>query len=89
MKTYGGVDVYIHVFFTSALAAGEWSSPRPGRFTPGEKAPDTPWIRVWVDPRAGLDDVACTGTRTLTPRPSIPAPYIKPVEHGNGAEKGL
>jgi hypothetical protein len=25
MKTYGGVDVQIHVFFTSALVRGEWS----------------------------------------------------------------
>jgi hypothetical protein len=42
MKTYGGVDVYIHIFLTSALAGGEWSASRPGR---------------WVDPRAGLDDL--------------------------------
>jgi hypothetical protein len=24
MKTYGGVDVYIHVFVTSALVGDEW-----------------------------------------------------------------
>jgi hypothetical protein len=30
-----------HIFFTSALAGGEWSTSRPGRFTPGEKAPGT------------------------------------------------
>jgi hypothetical protein len=40
MKAYGGVDVYIHIFLTSALAGGEWSASRPSRFTPGEKAPD-------------------------------------------------
>jgi hypothetical protein len=39
MKTYGGVDVYIHVFLTSALVEGEWLDSRPGRFTPGERAP--------------------------------------------------
>jgi hypothetical protein len=33
---YGGVDVYIHVFLTSALAGGEWSASRPCRFTPEE-----------------------------------------------------
>jgi hypothetical protein len=34
MKAYGGVDVYIHVFSTSAPVVGEWSASRPGRFTP-------------------------------------------------------
>jgi hypothetical protein len=57
MKTYGGVDVYIHVFFTSALVGGEWSASRPGRFTPGEGAAGTHCIRGWVGPRTGLEDV--------------------------------
>jgi hypothetical protein len=57
MKAYGGVNLYIHIFLTSALAAGEWSDSRPGRFTPGEGAPGTHWIGSWVEPRAGLDDV--------------------------------
>jgi hypothetical protein len=48
MKAYGGV--------TSALVRGEWSTSRPGRFTPGERAPGTLWIGGWVDPRTGLDD---------------------------------
>jgi hypothetical protein len=42
---------------TSALAAGEWSASRPGRFTPGEIAPGTHWIGGWVDPVTGLDDM--------------------------------
>jgi hypothetical protein len=29
MKAYGGVDVYIHIFLTFALDAGEWSQSRP------------------------------------------------------------
>jgi hypothetical protein len=29
MKAYEGVDVYIHIFLTSALAEGEWSASRP------------------------------------------------------------
>jgi hypothetical protein len=29
----------------------------PGRFTPVERAPGTHWIKGWVNPRAGLDDV--------------------------------
>jgi hypothetical protein len=57
MKAYGGVDVYIHIFLTSALAGGEWSASRPGRYIPGERAPGTHRIGGWVDPRAGLDDV--------------------------------
>jgi hypothetical protein len=57
MNAYGGVDVWIHIFLTSALAGGEWSVSRPGRFTPGERAPGTHWVGGWVGPRAGLDDV--------------------------------
>jgi hypothetical protein len=57
MKAYGGVDVQIHIFLTLALVGGEWSASRPGRFTPGERAPGTHWIGGWVDPRDGLDNV--------------------------------
>jgi hypothetical protein len=52
MKAYGGVDMYIHIFLTSALVGGEWSASRLGRFTPG-----THWIGGFVGPRASLDDV--------------------------------
>jgi hypothetical protein len=51
------MDVYIHVFLTSALVGGEWSALRPGRFTPGERFPGTYWIGGWVGPRKGVDDV--------------------------------
>jgi hypothetical protein len=57
MKTYGGVDVWIHVFLTSALVRGAWSASRPDRFTPGEGAPCTHCIEGWVGPRVGLDAV--------------------------------
>jgi hypothetical protein len=56
MKTYVGVYVYICVFLTSALV-GDWSASRPGRFTPGERAPSTHWTGGWVGPRTGLNDV--------------------------------
>jgi hypothetical protein len=39
MKAYGGVDVQIHIFLTSALVGGEWSTSRPGPFTPGKELP--------------------------------------------------
>jgi hypothetical protein len=52
MKTYGRMDVQIHVFLTSALVGGEQSDSRPGHFTPAEE----PAIPIgWVGPRAGLD----------------------------------
>jgi hypothetical protein len=57
MKAYGVVDIYIHIFLTSALAGGEWSASHSGRFTPGERTPGTHLIGDWVDPGAGLDDV--------------------------------
>jgi hypothetical protein len=57
IKSYGGVDVQIHIFLTSALVGGEWSASRPYRFTPKERAPSTHWIGGWVDPRASLDDM--------------------------------
>jgi hypothetical protein len=57
MKTYGGVDVYIHIFLTLALVGGEWSASRPSLFTPGERTLGTRWIGGWVGPKAGLNDV--------------------------------
>jgi hypothetical protein len=63
MKVYGGVDVYIHIFLTSALIASEWSASHPGRFTPG-----THWIGGRVSPREGLNDV---GKRTFLTLPGL------------------
>jgi hypothetical protein len=65
MKAYGGVDVYTHVFFISALVGGEWSASRLCRFTPGEMAPGTHWIGGWVEPRADLDDMEMRKLLTL------------------------
>jgi hypothetical protein len=52
MKTYGEVDVWIHVFLISALYGGAWLALRPGRFTRG-----THWKGGWVGPRSGREDV--------------------------------
>jgi hypothetical protein len=57
VKAYGGVDVYVHIFLTSALARDEWLSSCPCRFTLGERATSIHWIGGRVGPTAGLDDV--------------------------------
>jgi hypothetical protein len=57
MKTFGRVDVEIHVFLTSALVRDEWSALCPGRLYPGERAPDTHWIGGCVGLITDLDDV--------------------------------
>jgi hypothetical protein len=54
------------LFLTSALVGGEWSTSRPGRFTPGERAPGAHWIGGCVDLRAGLDDLENRKFLTLT-----------------------
>jgi hypothetical protein len=70
------VDVQIHIFLTLVLSRDEWPASYSGRFTPRERTPSTQWIKGWVDPRAGLDDVEKildpTGTRT--PTPQLPSP---------------
>jgi hypothetical protein len=42
---------------TSALDGGEWSASRPGRFTPRERTPSTPWRGGWVGTRTVLNAV--------------------------------
>jgi hypothetical protein len=76
MKTYGGVDVQIHVYLTLALVGGKWSASRPDRFTPGERAPVYALDRRLGGPqsqsgRRGEEKIPdFTGTRTPTPRSS-------------------
>jgi hypothetical protein len=41
MKTHEGVEGIAPPFLTSALDRGEWKASRPGRFTPGGRAPVT------------------------------------------------
>jgi hypothetical protein len=51
MKMYGGVDVQIHVFLTSALDGGEQSASRSSHFTPG-KEPPVPMDRRMGEPHS-------------------------------------
>lgn len=39
MRRVSGVEVYFHVFLTSAVDEGEWSGSGSGRFTPVERTP--------------------------------------------------
>jgi hypothetical protein len=52
MKTYTELDVFIHIFLTSALVVGEWPVRRPCRFTSCMYC-----IRSWMGPRADLEGV--------------------------------
>jgi hypothetical protein len=50
MKAYGGMDIQIHIFLTSALVGGEWSVSRPAALSPG-KEPEVPIIQEgWWTP---------------------------------------
>jgi hypothetical protein len=80
MKAYGGVEVLIYIFLTSALAGGQWSASRPGRPTPGERAPGTQWIGGLGGPqsrsgRRGEEKILHpTGTRNSDPSVVQPIP---------------
>jgi len=37
MKMYGGLEVQLQAFLTSALDGDEWSASCPGHFTLGER----------------------------------------------------
>jgi hypothetical protein len=50
MKTYGGVEVQILVFFTSTLLAGEQSASCSGRFHVGEISPITHCTEIISSP---------------------------------------
>jgi hypothetical protein len=58
-------------FLTSAIDGGEWSAPRPGRFTPVEVAPGAHWVGGKVGLRGRLDVIeerkisVLAGSRTL------------------------
>jgi hypothetical protein len=55
MKTYGGIDIEIHVFLTLALVGGEGSASCHGHFIPRGKSPSTYWTGGWVSPRTSPD----------------------------------
>jgi hypothetical protein len=56
MTTFGGVDIYIEVFVTSAQVGAEWSASHLRCFTTREAVSDTHSM-VQVGLRAGLNAV--------------------------------
>jgi hypothetical protein len=44
VKTYWGVEIYLHTFLTPKVCGGEWSASYIGRFTPRERAPVKHWL---------------------------------------------
>jgi hypothetical protein len=48
IKKYGQVVTWFHSFVTSELYGDEQSALLPEIFIPGESAPVTNWIGVWV-----------------------------------------
>jgi hypothetical protein len=71
MKTYRGMDAWLHIFLTLTLDGVEWSASRPR-----ERAPSIHWIGGRVGPRVGLDDVE--RRKILHCRESNPSP---PARH--------
>jgi hypothetical protein len=57
IKTYLGSEGIDHAFLTSGPDEGEWQLHALA-VLPRGRAPDTHWIGSWVDPRAGLEEVA-------------------------------
>jgi len=50
METYGGVELHLNAFLTSAIDGGEWSASRTGSFTPREVFLGIHLTGGWVDP---------------------------------------
>jgi hypothetical protein len=64
MKTYRGVDVYIH-FLDLGTSWGWVTSFTPRPLYPWERAPGNHYIGGWVYPRAALDDIEKSKFLTL------------------------
>jgi hypothetical protein len=69
MKAYGGVDVYIHIFLTSALAGGKWSVSRPYHSTPGESS--------WLHRDSNSEPSVVQPVASRYTDYAIPAPLMK------------
>jgi hypothetical protein len=75
MKTYGGVNVEIHIFLVSELVGGEWSESRSSRFTSGGRAPGNHWIWDWVGNSSVVQPAASRYTDSATATPHVCMEY--------------
>jgi hypothetical protein len=73
------MEVYVHLFLTSALDGGEPSASRPDRFTPRVKAPGTHWTGGWVGSRVVLDAVVKRKTRSPRRESNLRTPIVQSV----------
>jgi hypothetical protein len=60
------------------FSGAESSASRPGRFTPGERAPDIQWRGGWVGLRTGVDAVAKRKNPIIAPVGNR-TPVVQPV----------
>jgi hypothetical protein len=79
IKTYGGVDVLIHLFDVGT----RWNlmiSFTPPPLFPREIASGTHWLRRYVGPRTGMDDME---RRKILPLQGLEVqPLGRPVQRG-------
>jgi hypothetical protein len=68
MKMRGEVDVQIHLFLTSVLVGGEWSTSHP--WYPLDRGLGEP--QSWSGRYREMKILDTTGTRTLIPQSSNP-----------------
>ena len=71
-KTQRGVEVQLYSFLNIGVRSGEWSTPRPGRFTPGKDTVPIVQEAGWAPGpvRTGAENLFLTGI--LSPdRPSL------------------
>jgi hypothetical protein len=73
MKAYGGLEIGLYTFLTSALCGVAWSFPHPGHFIIGEASPipfeeNTGWVpdQVSMLPR-GDECLSSVRNRNTTP----------------------